>query len=77
MVTVDRNKLKNESYLENLKVAKKQELNVAYKGKIMYIVEEVAKTDLFLFIKYVCPIMYARHFGNKDMIVKPNLTAKN
>ena len=35
-------------------------------GRQEYIDTEMEKTDLFLFVKYVNPSLYKRHFGDEE-----------
>lgn len=68
-ITIDLNKLKDKEYLEGLKQAEQEHFK-DQAPQVMslndYIAQEKENTDLFLFIKYVCPNSIYKKYFKRD-----------
>lgn len=65
-VMIDRSRLSDSEYLQSLKNQANSNKEIKTMGREEYVQLELEKTDMFLFVKYVNPTLYKRHFGHED-----------
>lgn len=61
-VTVDTSRLNDADYLKSVKGLSEDNLSEKYMSLQDYIEQEQAKSDMFLFLKYVCPTSFKQFY---------------